>query len=319
MKIITVEEHFSVPGTSAVEGMGASAGPLGDSSMDGGLVGGADQSGLSIDDDRVAAMDAAGIDVQVLSSPETRPDRVEETNDYAYDAIQRYPNRFSAFATLPWTQPEAAAAELKRCVDALGFVGAFVTNRVEDEFLDAQRFDPVLKAAVDLGVPINIHPGLPPEAIRTAAYGGLSPMVSAVFSSFGYGWHVDTGIHALHLILSGVFDRYPKLQLILGHWGELIPYYLPRLEDRMPPRVTGLKRRITDYVSDNVHISPSGILDYRDLQLCIQMIGVERILYAVDYPIMGLEDARPFLENAPIPDADKEKIGHANADSLLRL
>ena len=319
MKIITVEEHFSVPGTSAVEGMGASAGPLGDSSMDGGLVGGAEQSGLSIDDDRVAAMDAAGIDVQVLSSPETRPDRVEETNDYAYDAIQRYPNRFSAFATLPWTQPEAAAAELKRCVDALGFVGAFVTNRVEDEFLDAQRFDPVLKAAVDLGVPINIHPGLPPEAIRTAAYGGLSPMVSAVFSSFGYGWHVDTGIHALHLILSGVFDRYPKLQLILGHWGELIPYYLPRLEDRMPPRVTGLKRRITDYVSDNVHISPSGILDYRDLQLCIQMIGVERILYAVDYPIMGLEDARPFLENAPIPDADKEKIGHANADSLLRL
>ncbi|WP_426625700.1 amidohydrolase family protein [Leifsonia sp. McL0607] len=319
MKIITVEEHFSVPGTSAVEGMGASAGPLGDSSMDGGLVGGADQSGLSIDDHRVVAMDAAGVDVQVLSSPETRPDRVGETNDYASDAIRRYPGRFSAFATLPWTQPEAAAAELKRCVDDLGFVGAFVTNRVEDEFLDAERFDPILKTAVNLGVPINIHPGLPPEAIRTAAYGGLSPMVSAVFSSFGYGWHVDTGTHALHLILSGVFDRYPDLQLILGHWGELIPYYLPRLEDRMPPRVTGLKRRITDYVIDNIHISPSGIFDYRNLQLCIQMLGVERILYAVDYPIMGLEEARPFLENAPIPDADKEKIAHGNAERLLRL
>lgn len=319
MRIITVEEHFSVPGTSVMASMGSAAGALNDSAMDTGLVAGADQRGLSIDDDRVGAMDAAGIDLQVLSSPETRPDHVRETNDYLHDAVRRYPGRFAGFASLPWADPDGAVAELKRCVDGLGFVGAFVTNRVEDSFLDAERFDPVLKAAVDLGVPINIHPGLPPEAIRNASYGGLSPMVSAVFSSFGYGWHVDTGVHALHMILSGVFDRYPGLQIILGHWGELIPYYLPRLEDRMPPRITGLKRRITDYFIDNFHVSPSGIFDYRQLQLCIQMIGVERILYAVDYPIMGLGDARPFLESAPIPDSDKEKIAHENAERLLRM
>ncbi|WP_431278228.1 amidohydrolase family protein [Leifsonia poae] len=319
MRIITVEEHFSVPGTSAMESMGSAGGSLNATTMDPSLVGGADQLGMAVDDARVAAMDAAGIDLQVLSSPETRADHIRETNDYAHEATRRYPGRFAGFATLPWTDPEAAAVELKRCVDDLGFVGAFVTNRVEDEFLDAEKFDPVLKTAVDLGVPINIHPGLPPEAIRTATTARLSPMVGAIFSSFGYGWHVDTGVHALHLILSGVFDRYPELQIILGHWGELIPYYLPRLEDRMPPRVTELNRRITDYFVDNFHISPSGIFDYRDLQLCIQMIGVDRILYAVDYPIMGLEGARPFLENAPISDADKEKIAHENVERLLRL
>jgi predicted TIM-barrel fold metal-dependent hydrolase len=319
MRIITVEEHFSVPGTSAIASMGSAARALNVVAMDAGLVGGADQMGLSIDDVRVAAMDAAGIEVQVLSSPESRPDRVRETNGYLHDAVRRYPGRFAGFASLAWADPESAAAELKRCVGTLGFVGAFVANRVEDEFLDAERFDIVLKTAVDLGVPINIHPGLPPEVVRNASYGGLSPMVSAVFSTFGYGWHVDTGVHALHLILSGVFDRYPPLQIILGHWGELIPYYLPRLEDRMPPRVTGLKRRITDYFIDNFYISPSGIFDYRQLQLCIQMIGVDRILCAVDYPIMSLADARPFLENAPIPDTDKNKIAYQNAERLLRI
>jgi hypothetical protein len=319
MRIVAVEEHFSVPGTSALASMGSAGGALNDSVMDTGLVAGTDQRGLSIDDDRVGAMDAAGIDLQVLSSPEARPDHVRETNDYLHDAARRYPGRFAGFASLPWADPDAAAAELKRCVESLGLVGAFVTNRVEDSFLDDDRFDPVLKAAVDLGVPINIHPGLPPEAIRKASYGGLPPMVSAVFSSFGYGWHVDTGVHALHLILSGVFDRYPALQIILGHWGELIPYYLPRLEDRMPPRITGLQRRITDYFISNFHVSPSGIFDYRQLQLCVQMIGAERILRAVDYPIMGLDEARPFLENAPITDADREKIAHGNAERLLRV
>lgn len=316
MKIITVEEHFALPGadlTASVDGRSAGT----NQSMAGG--GFSLHGDFALDDARLAAMDAGGIDTQVLSTPESRPDRVTETNDYLFDAIRDHPGRFAGFATLPWADPPAAATELRRCVDDLGFVGAFVTNRVEDQFLDAERFDPVLKAAVELGVPINIHPGLPPEAIRSASFGGLSPMVTAIASSFGYGWHVDTGIHALHLILSGVFDRYPELQIILGHWGELLPYYLPRLEDRMPPRVTGLSRRITDYFVENFHISPSGIFDYRPLELCIRMIGAERILYAVDYPIMDLGEARPFLENAPISAADKQKIAHTNAETLLRL
>lgn len=162
--------------------------------------------------------------------------------------------------------------------------------------------------ATDLGVPINIHPGLPPEEIQKLSYRGLSPDVSVAFASAGYGWHVDTGVHALHLILSGVFDKYPHLQIILGHWGKLIPYYLPRIEDRMPPSITGLKRRITDYFVDNFHLSPSGIFDYRDLQFCIEMVGADRILSAVDDPVHGLENVRQFLEDAPIAPADKEKI-----------
>jgi predicted TIM-barrel fold metal-dependent hydrolase len=318
MKIITVEEHFSAPGADMAGGMGAAGRDLAARFQESGLAQ-ASAHGLSLDGDRLADMDENGIDMQVLSSPETRPEYVRQTNDHLAEFARDNPGRFAGFATLPWADPDAAAAELRRCVEELGFVGAFVTNRVDDQFLDSGRFDPVLKAAVDLGVPINIHPGLPPQAIREASFGGLPPIVSAMFSSAGYGWHVDTGIHALHLILSGTFDRYPGLQLILGHWGELIPYYLPRIEERMSPRVTGLKRRITDYFTTNFHISPSGIFDYRPLQLCIQMLGVERILFAVDYPIMGLAGARPFLENAPIPDVDKEKIAHLNAEQLFNL
>jgi predicted TIM-barrel fold metal-dependent hydrolase len=316
MRIVTVEEHFSLPGA----GLGAG---LGSNYID--LIrlrgGGMQKLGrsMALDADRVAAMDDGGVDTQVLSCPEMRSAQVRETNDYLYDATRTHPGRFAGFASLPWSEPDAAAVELKRCVEKLGFVGAFVTNRVDDEFLDAERFDPVLRAATDLGVPINIHPGLPPEPIQQLSYRGLSPAVSAAFSSAGYGWHVDTGVHALHLILSGVFDRYPELQVILGHWGELIPFYLPRLDDRMPPPVTGLKRRISDYFVENFYLSPSGIFDHRNLQFCIQMVGAERILYAVDYPVHGLENVRPFLENAPISPADKEKIGHQNAEKLLGL
>lgn len=319
MKIITVEEHFAAPGADATSGMGAAGIDLAAKLQQSGLTQASAEHGLALDASRVANMDHNGIDMQVLSSPEARAGHTSQTNDHLARFTEANPGRFAGFASLPWAQPDAAAVELKRCVESLGFVGAFVTNRVEDEFLDAQRFNPVLRAAVDLAVPINIHPGLPPQAIRDLNYSGLSPVVSAMFSSAGYGWHVDTGTHALHLILSGTIDRYPGLQIILGHWGELIPYFLPRIEERMPPRVTGLKRRITDYFTSNFHISPSGIFDYRPLQLCIQMIGVERILYAVDYPIMGLSEARPFLENAPIPDSDKQKIGHENAERLFRL
>lgn len=314
MRIITVEEHFSVPGAELGAGLGSAyAGVV--RLRAGGLQ--APGRRMALDAERVAVMDECRIDMQVLSCPEIRPERVRETNDYLYDAAQANPGRFAGFASLPWGDPEAAAAELKRCVETLGFVGAFVTNRVEGEFLDAERFDPVLRTATELGVPVNIHPGLPPEEIQQSSYRGLAAAVSAVFSGAGYGWHVDTGVHALHLILSGVFDRYPDLQIILGHWGELIPYYLPRIEDRMPPSLTGLKRRITDYFVGNFHISPSGIFDYRDLQLCIQMVGADRILYAVDYPIHGLENVRQFLEDAPISPPDKEKIAHQNAERLF--
>lgn len=317
MRIITVEEHFSVPGADLGAGLGsnyAGIARLRAAGLAGGL------RGMALDADRVALMDANAVDMQVVSCPEMRSaEKVQESNDYLYDATQAHPGRFAGFASLPWRDPEAAATELKRCVDKLGLVGAFVTNRVEDEFLDADRFEPVLRMATDLGVPINIHPGLPPEEIQKLSYRGLSPAVSAAFASAGYGWHVDTGVHALHLILSGVFDKYPDLQIILGHWGELIPYYLPRIEDRMPPSITGLKRRITDYFVSNFHISPSGIFDYRDLQFCLQMVGADRILWAVDYPIHGLENVRSFLEDAPISPADKEKIAHLNAERLLKL
>jgi hypothetical protein len=213
--------------------------------------------------------------------------------------------------------PEAAACELDRCVSELGFVGAFLNGRTGDEFLDAPRFDPVLAAAARLKVPIYLHPALPPAAVTQAYYSGLNPLVTGRLQASAWGWHVETAGHFLHMVLAGVFDRYPDLILILGHWGELIPFYLDRIEDMLPQQITKLERPFSDYFRQNVYIAPSGMFSQEQLQFCVRTLGAERILFAVDYPFVGNEDAVPFLETARLSADDKELIAHGNSEKLL--
>jgi hypothetical protein len=276
---------------------------------------------------RLADMDRHGITRQVLSclSAQTVPadvavDVVRATNDRAAAAVREHPDRFSAFAALPTAVPAGAADELARAVGELGFVGTMIFGRTGDEFLDAPRFDPILAKAAELRVPIYLHPAAPPLEVTEANYAaGLDPLVTARLQTSAWGWHQETAVHFIHLVLSGVFDRYPDLQVILGHWGEMIPFYLDRITEALPQALTRLERPFSDYVLQNAYVTPSGMFSQAQLQFCVETVGVDRILYSVDYPFVPNDDATSFLEAANLAPADKEKIAHGTTERLLGI
>ncbi|WP_410631626.1 amidohydrolase family protein [Amycolatopsis sp. cmx-4-83] len=330
MKIVTLEEHYldvAVARASAPAAQALSPHFAASFAADSGLPYSPSAEVLrDLGEGRIADMDRHGITMQVLSSLSTQQlpadvaaDLVRTTNDTLADAVRRHPDRFAAFAALPTSVPEAAAAELERCVGELGFVGTMIMGRTEDEFLSAPRFDPILRAAAALRVPIYLHPGVPPQATSASNYEGLDPLVTARFQTAAWGWHQETAVHFLQLVLGGVFDRYPDLQVILGHWGELVPFYLDRLDEALPQRVTELERSIGDYVRQNAYVTPSGMFSHAQLRYCVDVLGADRIMYSVDYPFIGNESAVDFLDKADLPEAAKEGIAHRTAERLLGL
>ncbi|MDO8212063.1 amidohydrolase family protein [Conexibacter sp. CPCC 206217] len=289
---------------------------------------------LDVDAARIEAMDAAGIDVQVLShhSPGAQisdPRAVEwarTANDELAAAIARHPSRFAGFATLATGDADAAASELIRCVEQLGFTGTMIHGQAGGGFLDHPRNEPVLRAASQLGVPIYVHPAEPPEAVKDAYFrdvheaGPDAERMEHMFATAGWGWHVETGSHALRMILGGVFDRHPNLQVILGHWGELIPFYLGRVDIRMKRLVRHLRKSPAQYFAEHFHVTPGGIETIQPLLLTLATVGADRVLYSADYPFGAAETAgRAYIEDAPISEADKSKIAHLNAEKLLRI
>ena len=278
---------------------------------------------------RLADMDQYGITKQILSAPvctgllpkEEAAAVVRDANDELAQTVKMYPDRFGAFAVLPWSDPEAAARELERAVSKLGFQGAILAGRPtgKEEFLDDKQFAPVLEAAEAFAAPIYIHPAAPATTVQKCYYDGLGDRLSARLSLYGWGWHHEAGIQVLRMILSGAFERFPRLQLIAGHWGEMVPFFLSRLDQALPQAVTKLNRSITDTFRQNVYVTPSGIFDYPQLKFCMEVLGADRIIHSVDCPFISNEDAKPFLENAPISDEEKEKIAHGNAESLFNL
>ena len=319
MEIIALEEHFR---NAAIEKAIEKVIPPGLSD----LLYGPGSHLQDLGTDRLKQMDAMGINTQVLSyaAPGTQVLSAAEAvplardaNDQLAAAIAAHPVRFTGFATLPTPDPQAAAAELERAVHQLGFKGAMINGRTHDRFLDDSRFNPILEAAETLDVPLYLHPTWPSKAVQDDYYGGFDHVTSAWFASAGWGWHMETGTHALRMILAGIFDRYPRLQVILGHWGEMIPFYLARLEQLH--QFKHLKRRISDYFLQNFYVTPSGLYTYPPFLLTLQTIGADRVMYSVDYPYVIDEQARTFLENAPISPADKEKIAHGNAEKVLKI
>lgn len=277
---------------------------------------------------RVADMDAAGVDVQVVSlrAPGAQgfpaQDAValaREENDWLADAVKLHPDRLAGFAALPTTHPTAAADELERTVSQLGFKGGFVNGHTEGRFLDDRRFWPVLERAEALGVPIYIHPAPPPMAVKDAYYAGFAPTVSATLSTSAWGWHIETGLHLLRLILAGAFDHFPKLQVVVGHLGEALPFMLTRTSGRLPPSATGLQRTVAEYVSGNVHFTTSAFFSTSPLLNALLEVGADRILFSVDYPYSTNHEACAFLNSMPVSMPDRAKIAHGNAERLLRL
>lgn len=276
---------------------------------------------------RLADMDANEIDMQILSysnasqlvPAETSVDLTRAANDRLAAAVHANPGRFGAFATLPWQRPEAAARELDRAVTELGMKGALLIGRPSDTFLDDPRYEPILARLAALRVPLYVHPGPPLPQVREPYYGGLDKDLSARLSLFGWGWHNEAGIHVIRLILSGVFDRIRDLQVISGHWGEMVPFYLQRMDDSMPPEVTGLSRTISETYRQHVHVTPSGMLNLPHFKFIQEVVGIDRIMFSVDYPYLTNTGARRFLEALPVDDEERAKLAHGNAEALLRL
>ena len=324
MRTITLEEHFISPGfltgpgrefTERLRNSGPRGAKISEQLQD-------------IGDQRVANMDAASIDMQVLSLNSPGVEQAEtavqisiaqELNDFLAEAVKKHPKRFAAFASLPIAAPEQAAEELARRVRQQGFKGALINGHTRGRYLDDHFFRPILERAEALNVPIYLHPTVPPKAVVDAQFGGFAPPVNAVFAAAGWGWHIETAVHLIRMILGGVFDRYPKLQIVIGHLGEGIPFMLPRLNKNFPMEMTKLARPLGAYLRENVHYTFGGFnfpATFLDLLL---EVGVERIMFSVDYPYGSMTEARAFLEHLPVSAADRERIAHGNAERLLGL
>ncbi|MBQ7617506.1 MAG: amidohydrolase [Desulfovibrio sp.] len=276
---------------------------------------------------RLKDMDTHGIDLQVLSyaaAPHLLPgqagiDLCQRANNYLASCVAKHPDRFVAFATLPWNEPKAAVYELKRCREELGFRGVLLNGRPAETFLDDPRFRPILTALDKLQVPLFLHPGLPLPEVQKAYYAGFTPEVSARLAMFGWGWHNEEGVQIVRLLLRGIFESLPKLQIILGHWGEFVPFFLQRLDDSLPKEATGLSQSLTETFRQHFYVTPSGMTSLPHFLFLKELLGMDRLLFSVDYPYLSLNGARSWLENLPLSHTEKEKFAFRNAEALLGL
>ncbi len=333
MRIVALEEHFSLPSLSGRFGL---ANPRRKNVAD-------DESlptvirkvGGKMSDlgaGRLADMDRAGISVAVISKAGNHmgasADMFEDDeavafarafNDEAARRIADHPGRLAAFAHLPTRVPAAAAAELERTVCDLGFKGALISGTIMGAFLDDARFAPLLHRAEALGVPLYVHPGMPPAAVRQAYYDGFPPRISFGLATFAWGWHYETALHIMRLAVSGALDRHPNLQLIIGHMGEGLPAMLARCEHQLSTDLAHLSRPLAQMIVDQVYITTSGFFTLPPFMAALATFGIDRLMFSVDYPYATNEDGRAFLEALPLAPSDMAKVAHGNADRLLKL
>lgn len=321
MRTITLEEHVTTP-----EFLAALV-KVGMSDMVGGAMAPVRERLLDIGEARLASMDAAQIDVQVLSLAGGGMDLLDsatataiahDVNDRLADAVRAHPDRFAAFATLNLQDPDGAAAEFERCVERLGFKGALVNGTTRGSFLDDPRFAPLFETAQRLDVPIYLHPAPPPRPVAQAYFAGLPEPYGMLLSIAGWGWHTETGLHVLRLITAGVFDRFPRLQIIIGHMGEDLPFSLARA-DGVLSRVGRLPRSIADYFHSHVHVTTSGYFTVPPFLCALLVVGADRLMFSVDYPFSSTAQGRQFLDAIPVTPLDRLKIASGNAARLLKL
>ena len=326
MKIIAIEEHFSTPMYRQ------HVGPTATDYRKFFLQSRSAQVGhdiptqlFDLGEERLRYMDAAGVDVQVLSfgapGPQGFPREIaipmaRDANDRLFEAVQRHPDRFAGFAALPTADPDAAAAELERAVKELNFKGAMIHGHQQGQFLDARKYWAIFERAAALGVPIYLHPTVPHPAVAEAYFGEYEELQGSP-----WGFAIDTSCHFLRLIFSGLFDAYPKLMIILGHLGEGLPFAMHRLHDHSYQAAARrvLKKTPLQYLKENLVVTTSGNW-YEPAFVCTLLaLGADQILWAVDWPYEANTVAMDFFNKLSLNDIDKEKIAHLNAERLLRL
>jgi len=328
MRVVALEEHFVVPALvkrispDAIRARGfrpRRLPPGGPNPLD---------LAAEIGPERIAHMDAAGITVQVLSNTGPGPDLVpggdgvamaREMNDHLAAAIQRHPSRFKGFAVLPMQSPEACATELERSVRALGFVGVNINGTTNGRFLDDPVYDDLLSAAEALDVPIYVHPHLAPEPVRAAYYSGLEAGAARVLEAAGWGWHQETALHILRLVLTGTLDRHRRLKLVIGHMGEMLPMMLARADDVFALDIGHLQRSISETIVGHVWVTTSGIFTVPPFLAALATFGIDRLMFSVDYPYASNLKGRALLDRVSLAPSDMARLCHGNADRLLKL
>jgi len=318
MRTIALEEHFLTPGLTPPPGTGPLASwgePTGGQLRDLGSL-------------RLADMDASGIDFQVISHVAPAAQglagaagvaRAREANDLLAGAVSAHPDRFAGFATLPTADPHAAADELERATAELGLIGAMINSTLGSNgvFLDDARFEPLLERFERLDVPLYLHPAPPSAALHDVLYGGLPPAVAGRLATGAWGWHAEAGLHLLRMIATGVFDRHPGLRLIVGHCGEMLPFMLARIDAML--RLDSLALAPSEYVGRNVWVTTSGLFSIAPVVCTVQVLGVDRVMFSVDYPFSSNASGRTLLDTLPLSPADKAKIAGGNAERVLGL
>jgi 2,3-dihydroxybenzoate decarboxylase len=284
---------------------------------------------LNIGEARIADMDSTGIDMAVLGLTAPGPNVLDaaaargiatSANDQVAEAVAKHPTRFVALAAFAPQDPAHAAKEIERGVTKLGLKGAILNSHTHHEYLDAQKFWPIFEACEALDVPLYIHPNTPSKNLY-AAMGDVG-LEGAV-----YGFGVETGLHTLRLIVSGVFDRFPKLKIGLGHMGEALPFWFYRLDymhsanlrSGRYPQLPQLKKKVSHYILENIWITTSGMPWPPTIRYVQEVMGMDRVLYAMDYPYQFVADEVTMQDGLAISDADKKKFFQTNAETLFKI
>jgi 2,3-dihydroxybenzoate decarboxylase len=276
---------------------------------------------------RLPEMDKHGIDMQVLSltapgvqmqpDPQIAAADARAANDFLATVISEHPGRFQGLAAIALQDPGGASAELRRAVEELGLCGALVNDHTLGHYLDEPQYAPFWETLQDLGVPLYIHPNPVPsdEWKVLRGYPGLDHGT--------WSWNHRTGGHALRLIFGGVFDRFPGARIILGHMGEFVPAQLFRIDIRYrdldPTRQQQLKKLPSEYFGSNIAITTSGVFSHSALVDAIATIGIDNVMFSIDYPYESTGQAAEFMRTAPLAPADRERVAHGNAERILRL
>lgn len=277
---------------------------------------------------RIADMDDSGIDKQIISLTAPGVQILERSaavamatlaNDQLAEAVRRHPDRFAGLTAVAPQDPDAAAKEIERGANRLGLKGVIINSHTHDEYLDDRKFWPIFEAAEALNAPVYIHPTTPSRGL-------IKPLLESGLEGAIYGFAVETGMHVLRLIVNGVFDRFPKLTVVIGHLGEALPFWFSRI-DFMHDRAarTGrykrptLNKKPSEYFRDNIYITTSGMAWQPAILFCQQVVGIDRVLYAMDYPYQFVVDEVVATDNLPISVSDKKKLFQTNAERVFHL
>jgi 5-carboxyvanillate decarboxylase len=279
---------------------------------------------LDIGKVRLKAMDDAGVSVQILShvSPGIQVLNAtdgtamsKKVNDIAAAAIRKNPKRFAGLATLATQDPKGAAKELERAMNKLGMVGACINSHTRGEYLDEKKYWVILEAAESLGAPIYIHPRSPsPDVMKP--YMTYPALASAML-----GFSHEVSLHALRMMCAGVFDKFPKLKILIGHLGETLPYWQWRIDNHWSrqPLAKKMKKLPSQYLKDNFYVTTSGMFTHIGLLNTYLSVGADNIMFAVDYPFENSTEGTKFIDTAPISEGDKAKICYKNAEKVFKL